>query len=1442
MQLADGLELDELQSARLLVLGQELSGILDRPALACAIIHFHQTRQTLLDCLRILLRQSQDVRLDEDIRHTLLRLVGLVLETKDGTASNGSSYTRKCFAAMEGCEKWLYSIAERIQGAVTLGQASTPTFKEIMDLQQESLTQQHEALGAIVTYLVEGGYTIVDNFLNILDYVPTLNQWGAVAVHYVPILISFTRQFGFADGSANLHEARSINTKLINSKESRSWGLTHLQAAMTTWWLAEYSGFYFDQIPGSPIQGVNLEAELISRTETFFQALHDGALQCTLSICLRIRSDEWNNPARTALTRSLLGDAPTLPIDATLMTSEFQELIMEQFDNFTTAFITNMPDTLRRFKVEEDDQRRRLLASAQNNIQNGIAEHDRHLERFLVIMSYAYEERADAAESFWTDTDGNLYGFLQWASRRQSTPCVSAFCELFRAISVEADSALSAHKFLLEESSVSHSRYRRSISLSWSQMFEELDFYASKIREHPVATFPSGNIGLAKSKPVEIDEPESPVMLECYLRLIGHLCSQNEEVRSWVLAHPTFHVIDILFALSSNTIPSRIRACAYATLRALLSRKTLEFGFRVWTALDQWVTTGFSHTPGVPRPTKVLSAPNWAAGVTFETVSSSFEEANAFVLMLQALVTPSADTGSLNDALQFPEQLGTAYRMAGIEPYIDVALNRILAGVVPQLEILVESRILSISALEFAISCLSSFNDDLIIIANSAKLPIEDSMRSSSLATYIRLHPFSRTMEWFFNDRVIAVLFSTAIYDISSLTKSLPDSPMVIAVLRSIEVMTLVMNMQSTFLDIVRPSNKSSAVGQRQSIMNPSLASFEDNVANYPAIIVALGMYCGSGHDSLVLASLTLLEKLSTSRKLNAALPSKRGSKMVGNRLVGILQQNNDQQAIAKSLIAAMAFDERELNLGPNAPGYNIKLAILNFLEHTLRVSPEKANIAHILLGFECTGDSVIIGDGGLFAHGLSLFHAIVQLINDYPSGNEESLLSWFLILKQRALQILKTLWTASSTSSNVMSELRGVGFLSALWMQQVLVDPSTSWDGLPLQSSSFCFTEDSVMGTVAYFGQRRVLLEYSSSNYRLLVPEAAASSKMEMLSTFLGSTMTAIGAESNLSLFDVLDFLELNEEQFLLRPETNFLVDLDLTIGSELAPDGVTTYYNLNLTQELLDLMRNLFLKNGRISDEASDVAFMNEAHQLLLYLNSENNRKQLSFARMEVLVAWVDLATILVESEDLDENVRSSLVLQTLQVISPKLEFYVSATRPEALILSRFVQILLAQLAATKNLTPEGGRAGDVTSDRLFQVFRISLRGIHNTDADGALRETLYNVCYRYLTLESSVSHFPAGRRPNLLNFKDAGTKLIDIISDDAYGGEGTCRVTALLLLEALNTMAIEDGSTYMVESMMRTNFIVVLVESIDDIPRELRETPSYGKFCMMIGYAPV
>ncbi|KAL8700464.1 MAG: hypothetical protein Q9224_000954 [Gallowayella concinna] len=1437
IQLADALDLDELRAAEFLIDAEGDADLLGRSAIVSAVIGFHEKRQYLLESMRMLLRNAGNPESEEYLRHEYLQIVADILQVKDGPARNGSLYTRKCLKAMADIEKWIQALTERYQGTLALGQSMTIEYDEIMNFQQTSLAQQHESLGAIITYLIKGSYTSTEDFFKLLEHMPTIERWNYIAVHYVPSIAAFTSQYGSPDNGGSLREARMLHNRIMDSKDSSPWALRNLQAAMVTWWLAEYSGWYLEQQLGSPVQGVDLEAEAHSRSDAFLQALRDGAFHCTLSICSQVYPDDTYDPARDGLTAYLLRDTSPLPTETVGTHGLFRDLLMEQIESSINSFISNMPDTLRQFQISEDDQRKRILGGVPPQSRTTLYDQDLHLERFLLIMAYAFDQRTEAAESFWADPDSNLYGFLQWASKRQSTPRVGAFCELLRSISRGEECATAAHQFLLDESNAKAARIRRSSSLNWGQIFSELNLYAAKLRDSSTSSRPPIRYG-GKPSAGDINEPESALMLECYLRLMAHICKESSVARFWLWNHETFKVLDVMFTLADVSVPPRLQACAIATVCAMMTNKTLETGLGVWNVMDQWASNPSSSVLAMSRPGRSITPMICMEEITFETLSKTFDQANEFISLLQALVSPSADEIGLHDALPFPEQIGASYRMSGVEPYIDFVFGKIIVAKPPIVDDPVQYQLLTSSVLNFAATCLATFNEDLVILANRSSIAVDTAIEASSLDAYARLHPFSRVMEWMFNDSLLAKLFAASSQDINTVAAASPSSPVVLTVLRSIEVMNRIMDLQSTYFEILRPLVELQRSGHRQAVLNPTLASFEDSVATNLDLIVNLSLYSGLGNQELAINSLKLLEKLSSSRRLNTSSTPGSRQQPSGNRIIGVLEQHGDLERVRTSFILGMQYDERELESGPRAPGWTIKSVMLDFLSHCLASLPDRPNLAHAILGFACTGTTLSVESDGAFARKTSLLHSIVQLTAEYPDGLDDAIQLWSSSIRQKAMQVLSILRASPLTSVLVMAEFREADFLFAMFLRQVVITPDTNLDGLSIRDANFVQT-DSASVLEQYLDQRCSLLEYASSEIRLVAAEGAPTLKARILSTLFGSTTVLDGTQlPNVPVFDLLDFLAAEFPTPVLSPLSNMFTEIDFSIA--LDSHNVTTgeAAQMRLVEQLLALRLNEVRKGGYLEDTHEQEKALVDAEAFMAFFRTQKNMKSLEDVRIRLLKAWSNLLTLAVGHCDLDQSGRVSLVLQTLQTVMPKFERYVIESSPEAIILAKLVQALLFQINSRSSPVDQT-QVADLAGDRLFNIFRSSLRAINVPDGDIHLREVLYSICFRYLSSIADPSDSKSRQHNISQTVKTSGKKTIDVICDDAYGGSGTCRASAVLFLDALAATAAIEKSKYMIDSLERTNFIIVLVEAIKEIPNELRDSAAQDIPLLLTNY---
>ncbi|TAQ88371.1 hypothetical protein B7494_g3314 [Chlorociboria aeruginascens] len=1416
LQLADEVDLDELEAAQICLESQDYAAASGRSILDSSVIRFHQRRKYLLHSLRLILQLAGDVDQEEGIRDAFAEVVTTITRPPSlRPSTNSNVFVSQCLQNMKDVKNSLQNLAEKSNSASVLGHGQELDVSKMIEYQRVSLVNEHESLGVIVSHLVKANYSVIEDFESMVNILRKADKYDNLLLHYFPALGAFISRFGAVDGGGSMEDARSLNDNFIIKADQGPWILGYVHAAFRAWWLAEYSGWYGENYDGS-IPNVDLNQESTQRSKQFTEALKDGAFDFILSLSADVKPLEWYDPARHALRQWLQRKAPALLPDSISFSDFFQGALMDQLETFIENFITNLPDVLRKLRIDEDEQRQ--LSQK--------LEHDLDLERFIVIISYAFDGRPKAAfEGIWNVPDGALVGFMHWASRRASTPLVSAFCEMLQALAGDETCATAAHEFLLDEGSPVAGKMRRSHALTWNQIFKELTFFCAKIRDQPALPQSQGfRAGKQNSGHTET-EPESEIMLESYLRLITRLCMESSVARQFLAQHPTFHLTELLFQLASSSILPRLRACAFTTLRSILSHKTKAAGEYLWAALDVWISDGYS--PGSHMLKTSPTAPTSASSIKamFQKFDSGFEEPNAFIQLLHALVLPYEEEVGLNDGLPFPEGLGASSRMPGIDPYIDFAIGQVFATRATDISDPVQLRLLRLTCLNFITACLDTFNEDLVIFANRSNVSIDAAISTSNLETYVRLHPFSRVMEWMFNEKVMDTLFSTIHQDIEEVGSAAPDSPLIMCILQGIHLVTMIIELQPTYLDIIRPLLKSQASNRRPLVSNAAFSSFEDGILNHLIIIPDLGLYCGSGHDELVIASLKLLGKLSSSPKLASTPSTGLGTRTDRNKAIAALESNNDSETISKYLLQEMG---ASIDQGPESSSYLIKLQILDTLKLCLQASPNHPTITHLLLGFQCSNDTLEIDPTSPLNNETSLFHTILALALQTPVETIENgainIPLWLISLKHKCQQLLRQLWRSSLSSDFALPEMRSKDSVFAMFINLIVIRPGILWDGIDLADPSF-LSSSSTLCLAELLTERAVVFQYISAELRQVARSHLPSLKRRIVGTLLGSSTDGNKQIENASVFDLFDFMDLELSATNSRPILSWFGYIDLQACLEDHDDAPSTH-NITKVEELLALRRAELRQSGKIENPLDAAAVDSQAQELINFYIVDNQMKHLWASRLSVLSAWVQLILIMIESGDFDTADKTSFVLRALDVILPRLENNLGNI-PEATHLARLAKSLLFSLELDSK-SFKAGDMGDLVSERLFYLFQVSLRAIVSLGSNATLKEIFYSICYRYLTGMSDVSGVLGHRRHSTQTIKAAGDRLVDLICDDAHGGEQSSQIAALLLLGALVNLARIEKSKYVIDSLNRLNFTGILVNSIQTIAAELQQTP--------------
>jgi nuclear pore complex protein Nup205 len=526
--------------------------------------------------------------------------------------------------------------------------------------------------------------------------------------------------------------------------------------------------------------------------------------------------------------------------------------------------------------------------------------------------------------------------------------------------------------------------------------------------------------------------------------------------------------------------------------------------------------------------------------------------------------------------------------------------------------------------------------------------------------------------------------------------------------------------------------------------------------------------------------------------------------------------------------------DLRELEYGAEAAGYVIRESLLALLNSCLSMITDRPTVAHLLLGFTCVGNILDVPSEGLFANQMSLLHAIIGFLQKYPDELGGSITSWTVHLKRMAFEVLKHLWSSRLATYFTLGEMRAQGFLMNMFAGQPIVGPNTAWNGLPVVSDEFWFC-DATSALAEFLLYRSHLFAYAATEIRSAARIGSPTLQTEVLSTLLGNSILDNGESiNNPTVFDLFDFADLDVGREIPVPE---LVLLDQIAVEACAKEEVDSLilYNVTEVDELIKVRRQELAANGPLRPQDEE-QFLVEADNLKVFLIATNQSRQIQRNRYLALRSWAELITTIITCSIIDDASRPTFILHAIQMVLPKLETAIENDSPEAIELARLAETLVGKLASDISTIPTS-RSGDVIDEKLHQLFQVSCRGITLATSNVALREILYSICSLYITRITSSDETHDGlRRHSQQVIKASGPGLIEIICDDAYTGQETCRAAALLLL---NCLAILDSRTdcILAESISQSNYLSLFLDAVRSLPLELRNAEAAGMLRLLL-----
>lgn len=180
LQVADEIDLDELEASRLVLDAENDERILGRSRRECALIRFHQQRKYLLSCVRLLLELSKIDEVPEEIEDWLGSYVtDLILG--GGPSQSSQKLVPRVLASMRDIRAWLQRIVDQVASATVLGHAGQAEFREKIEFSRVSLIQQHELLAVILCYAIDRRVASRQDFTEFWATLKQINRYDFVA-------------------------------------------------------------------------------------------------------------------------------------------------------------------------------------------------------------------------------------------------------------------------------------------------------------------------------------------------------------------------------------------------------------------------------------------------------------------------------------------------------------------------------------------------------------------------------------------------------------------------------------------------------------------------------------------------------------------------------------------------------------------------------------------------------------------------------------------------------------------------------------------------------------------------------------------------------------------------------------------------------------------------------------------------------------------------------------------------------------------------------------------------------------------------------------------------------------------------------------------------------------------------------------------------------------
>lgn len=1310
---------------------------------------------------------------------------------------NNSSLLSRTLKSLKSLEDELTNLQEKENRSIVLGQLESKDFIDTFKLRRDFCLKEHDNLSQILcSTIAKGHIDYSKDVQSLFTQLQNVDSYNTILIHYIPAVVQLSLRLdpNLSTNPVSI-SVKDMITYGSSLRDKKLWKLDYWRGAIQVIYYTFAAGLYtVKSYEGDSVKDIDHEKDILDALK---EGIDAGGYELLLFISSEVNPSQILYEPFFDFRSQLRFYVPELKVIGD-MSQTFTEVVISSLEKVVEAVIINTADILKTMRLNEEDL---FLANAHNDSFREGEDPGLDLERFFIFVSCLFHGRPDSAKEFWSDPEGDLYGFLTWASQCEILFMSAAYCNMLASLSTGPVSALASHKFLAltDSPSTLQQKSRKSSLANYTNMFRLIKDAITKLKPPQ----PTQNSLFAKPVKMVSNNPELDqfdiLLLTNFLNLISQVVTYSSEAREELLDHEEIKLVSTLFDFLSFYTPLYgpiLNVCAGLSLTTTLKTKT-----QIWFSLDAWL---FNSNISFPLN---------------ENRFESYSDILGFAQLVESLLRDPIESSELY-SLPYPENLGDKYRTPGIWPYVDFMINNVFYTVSTNAS-LTPQRILGLQniCLKFIRHCLRMMDYEAIALAPSIGINPDAVVANKSLLGYLLKHPSTPAMNFLFDSKIYNTLIGLTSVDVDSLP-SQDDALITSNVIDTLMIINRVLELQNTYIDVVVKSGNK--IGDFN-ISTHGIYSFEDAILYNISFASYLGLFVGSRNMEVASLALKLFDKISLSTQFNIPTNSSIDTRIKGNRLLTILESSEDSTRIREGFIeqieqSSHIYEEEEASKALLLKKDILKLIIKNLLKR-----PREPSVSHFLLGFSINSDGTLALDSSRcgIASDISLLKSFMEVLKggmEYISPVEVPKSATAILSK--CTYVIQLLLQSPGTSFLVLDYFRGSEFLLGLAKSEPIISTSAIWDGVPFEDTENFFGSEAGIAFESFLKHRTGLM----NSVAIEVHTAANRGTISLVSKYTDALINdhVIETTPNSSGTRVMQYLDILEFEIPIpQADTS---DVAQVFGQQVVTHYFDNQDNLGFKESLKELKLSLKLKGlefiaGNKISSLSDSEYADSVQYVTKNFTQLNSQRTLRTAQLEYLKAWTKLVLILINDAELRPDARSRLLLAIIKQLIPKLTYYAVGDVEFAKMIASLLVTLynlyqqdMDKIKSSDHIKLDSRRDGEST----HSFFRSTVAALRAPTTTPDLRSELYILAFRYLsTVLKAGSSLVYSDCMEII--QSSGDKLIGNMCQDALNGDSKRRSTALVLLKVISRLSVKTNSNFLLSVLLRYNLLLLLVQQL-------------------------